>query len=194
MTSYQTTDCRWQQIKRSNKGAFSLHQMSGPLRTGHSLLLIWSVGRMIPDYFETNQWCRTCVSRNDNDSLPITSKEIQLAILFFHYRLPLCPVQLCAGSWVNIVAKSNKFPLPIILVWDWKWVNTARYSVEEHLIGWWVGRRTHFVSGRQTVGRPRDHPRLIRRGLFTPFMGGSDACLERPVRGGLDIRWSEKAP
>jgi len=36
-----------------------------------------SVGRAIPDYFEANQWCQTCVSGNSNRSLLITSNEIQ---------------------------------------------------------------------------------------------------------------------
>ena len=107
--------------------------------------------------------------RKRHDSLLITSKESQFTIQFFHYRLPLCPVQLRAVSWGNIVAKSNKFPFPMILVWDRKWVNIARYSVEDHLIGWWVGRRTHFVSGRQTVGRPRERPRRTRRRFFLPW-------------------------
>ena len=77
-----------------------------------------SVGHAIPDNFGANQWGRTGVSGNDN------------AIQFFHYRLLLCPVQLCAVSWVNIVVKSNKFSFPMILVWDRKWVNIARYSVK----------------------------------------------------------------
>jgi len=142
-----------------------------------------SVGRTIPDNFGANQWGRTGVSGKDNHSLLITSKESQFAIQFFHYRLPLCPVQLCAGSWVNIVAKSNKFPLPMILVWDRKWVNTARYSVEEHLIGWWVGRRTHFVSGRQTVGRPRERPRRTRQRFLTPSSG-----VRRPSRASDGVK------
>ena len=114
------------------KGAFPLHRTSGPLRTGHNLRLIWRrtldprplftpnrcVERSIPDYFGANQWCRMCVSGSDNHSLLITSKESQLAIQFFHYRLPLCPVQLRAVGRVNVVAKSNKFPFPMILVWD----------------------------------------------------------------------------
>jgi len=123
--------------------------------------------------------------RKWHDSLLITSKESQFTIQFFHYRLPLCPVQLHAVSWVDIVAKSNKFPFPMILVCDRKWVNIARYSVEDHLIGWWVGCRTHFVSGRKTAGRPRERPRQTRRRLFTPFLG-----VRRLSRGG----WSEKAP
>ena len=86
------------------------------------------------------QWCRTCLSGNGNYSLLITSKGSQLAIQFFHYRLPLFPVQLCTVSRVNIVVKSNKFPFPMILLWDRKRVNVARYSMEGHLIGWWVGR------------------------------------------------------
>jgi len=130
-----------------------------------------SVARAIPDNCGANQWGRTGVSGNDNHSLLITSKESQFAIQFFHYRLPLCPVQLCAVSWVNIVAKSNKFPFPMILVWDRKWVNVARYSVEENLIGWWVGSHTHFVSRRQTVGRSRERPRRTRRWFFTPYLG-----------------------
>ena len=103
-----------------------------------------------------SQWCLPCASGNDNHSLLITSKESQPAIQFFHYMLPLCPVQLRAVSRVNIVAKSNKFPFQMILAWDRKWVNVVRYSLEKHLIGWWVGRRTCFVSERQTVGHPRE--------------------------------------
>jgi len=170
----------------ARKGAFLLHRASGLPRTRRSLRLIRrrtldsrpvftpnrSVGRAIPDYFGANQWCRTCVSGNNNHALLIMSKVSQLAIQFFHYKLPLCPVQLRAVIRVGIVAKSNKFPFPMILVWDREQVNVARYSVEDHLIGWWVGRRTHFVSMRKTVGRPREHPRSIGRGLFTPFLGG----------------------
>ena len=79
-----------------------------PLFTPHRF-----VRRAIPDYFGANQWCRICVSGNDNHSLLITAKEIKVAIHCFHYRLPLCPVQLCAVSRVNVVAK---FPFPMILV------------------------------------------------------------------------------
>jgi len=85
-----------------------------------------SVGHAILDYFGAYQWCRTCVFENGSFSLPITSKESQLAIQFFHYKLPLFPVQLCAVSRVNIFAKPNKFPFPMILVWDQNWVNVAR--------------------------------------------------------------------
>jgi len=35
-----------------------------------------------------------------------------------------------------------------------------------------AGLRSHFVSGRQTVGRPRERPRSIGRRLFIPFLGG----------------------
>jgi len=169
-----------------HKGAFSLHRASGPPQTGRSLRLIrrltldprslftpnWSAGRAIPDYFGANQWCRTSVSRNDNHSLLITWKESQLAIQFFHYRLPLSSVQLCAVNRVNIVPKSNKCPFPMILVWDRKWVNVARYSVKDHLIGWWAGCRKLFISERQMVRCPRERPRSIRQGLFTPFLEG----------------------
>jgi len=159
-----------------------------PVRLGPDAGLVWlgrrtypraiftpnrSVRRSIPDNFGANQWGRAGVSRNDNHPLLITSKESQFAIQFFHYRLPLCPVQLRAVSWVNIGAKSNNFPFPMILVWDRKWVNIARYSVEDHLIGWWAGHRIHFVNGRQTVGRPR----RTRRRFFTPFLG-----VRRPSR------------
>ena len=75
-----------------------------------------SVGRAIPDYFGANQWCRTRVSGNDNHSLFITSKKSQFAIQLFHYRLPLCLAQLRAVSRMNIIAKSNKFRFPMILV------------------------------------------------------------------------------
>jgi len=75
-------------------GTFSLHRVSGRPRTGCSLRLVWrrtldprplftpnrSVGRVIPDYFRANQWCRTCVSGNGNHSLLITSTESQLVI------------------------------------------------------------------------------------------------------------------
>jgi len=106
---------------KQTKGAFSFNRASGPLRTGRSLHLIWRrtmdsrppftpneyVGHAIPDYFGANQWCRTRVSRNGHHSLLITSQESQLAIQFFHYRLPFFPVQLHAVSRVNVVAKSN---------------------------------------------------------------------------------------
>ena len=128
--------------------------------------------------------------RKRHDSLLITSKESQFTIQCFHYRLPLCPVQLRAVSWVNIVAKSNKFPFPMILVWDRKWVNIARCSVEDHLIGWWVGRRTHFVSGRQTVGRPRERPRQTRRRFFTPFLRvRRPSQASGPRRTGRPMKW-----
>jgi len=84
-----------------------------------------SVGCAIPDNCGANQLGRNGVSGNDNHSLLITSKESQFAIQFFHYRLPLCPVQLSVVSWVNIVAKSNKLPFPMILIWDRKWVNVV---------------------------------------------------------------------
>jgi len=104
---------------------FSLHWVSGLPRTGCNLRPIWhrtldlkrsftsnkSVGRVIT--LETNQWCRICVSGNDNQALLITSK---LAIQFCHYRLPLCLVQLPAVSGVNIFAKSNQFLFPMTLV------------------------------------------------------------------------------
>ena len=67
--------------------------------------------RAIPDYVAVNQWCWTCVSRNGNHFLLMNSKESQFAIQFIHYRLPLCPVQLCAVSRADIVAKSNEFLL-----------------------------------------------------------------------------------
>ena len=81
-------------MKVDCKGVFSLHWTSGLPRTGRSLRLIWrwtldpkplftpngSVGRAIPDYFGANQWCRTCVSGNENHPLLITSKESLLAI------------------------------------------------------------------------------------------------------------------
>jgi len=105
---------------------FLPNRTSGPPRTGRSLRLIWrrsldprplftpnrSARRAIPDYFGANQWWRTCVSRNDNHSLLITSKESQLAIQFFHYMLPLCSIyNFVLLRRVNIVAKSKKFNL-----------------------------------------------------------------------------------
>jgi len=102
------------------------------------------VGWAIPDYFGANQWCQTCVSGNGSHSLLITSKESQFAIQFFHYTLPFFPVRLRAVSRVNIVAKSNKFPFSMILVWDRQRVNIASYSMEDHLFGWWVEH--HFLS------------------------------------------------
>jgi len=67
-----------------------------------------------------------CVSGNGNHFLLMISKESQSTIQFFHYRLPLFPVQIRAVSQVNIVVKSNKFPFPMILVRDRKRVNVAR--------------------------------------------------------------------
>jgi len=128
-----------------------------------------------------------CVSGNDNHSLLITLKESQLAIQFFHCRLPLCPVQLPAVSRVNIVANSTKFSFPMILVWDRKRVNVARYSLEDHLIGWWVGRQTHFVSGRQTVGRPRERPRSMP---FPSISGGPTSVrASGPRRTERPMEW-----
>jgi len=106
-----------------------------------------------------------------NHSLLITSNESQFAIQLFHYRLPLFPVQLHAVSWVKIFAKSNKFLFSMILVWDWKWVNIARYSMEDPL-----------NSGRLTVGRPREHLRPIGQSFITPFLGG---------RRSVSSLWSE---
>ena len=63
-----------------------------------------SAGRASPDYFGGNQWYRAYVSGEDNHSLVMTSKESQLTIKLFHYRVPLSPVQRLAVSWVNIVA------------------------------------------------------------------------------------------
>jgi len=148
---------------------------------------------VIQDYVGANQCCRTCVSGHGNHSLLTSSKGSQLAIQFFHYRLSLFPVQLRVVSWVDIIAKSNKFPCQMILVWDRKRVNVARYSVEDHLIGWWVGRRTHFVSGRQTVG-PKRAPETDWTRPFHFISGGSDVRLKRPVWGGPDVQWSKKAP
>ena len=149
-----------------------------------------SVGRAITDNFGANQWGWTDVSGNDNHSSLITSKESQFAIQFFHYRLPLCPVQLRAVSRVNIVTESNKFPFPMILVWDRKRENIARYSVEDHLIGWWVGRHTHFVSGRQTVGRPKERPRRTQWHFFTLFLGvRSPSRASSPRRTGRPMEW-----
>jgi len=165
-------------------------RMSDLPRTERCLHLIWrrtldlkppftpnrSVGRAIPDYVGANQWCR-----NDHHSLLITLKKSQLAIQFFHYMLPLCPVQLRAVSRVSIVTKSNKFPFPMILVWDRKRVNIARYSMEDHLVGWWVGPRTHFVFGRQTVGGRSDE-------AFSLHFWG----VRRPSRAsGPDVRWTK---
>jgi len=135
-----------------------------------------SVGRAIPYSFGANQWGRTGVSGNDNHSLLITSKESQFTIQFFHYRLPLCPVQLRAVSWVNVVAKSNKFPFPMILVWDRKWVNIARYSVEDHLIGWWVGHLPILSLGDKRLGVRES----VRGGLNDAFLlhfGGKTSVL-----------------
>ena len=81
--------------------------MSGPPWTGCSLRLTHlftpnrAVRHAIPDHFGANQWCWTCVSGNGNHSLLITSEESQLAIHFFHYRLPLFPEQVHAASWQN---------------------------------------------------------------------------------------------
>ena len=99
-------------------------------------------------------------------------------------------MQRRAVSRVNIVVKSNKFPFPMILVWNRTWVNIARYSVEDHLIGRWVGRRTHFVSGRQTVGCPREHLRRTRRRFFTPFLKvRSPSGVSGPRRTGRPMEW-----
>ena len=94
-------------------------------------------------------------------------KSIRYSIIW----LQVASLSTATAGWVNFVAKSNKFPFPMILVWDLKQVNVARYSAEDHLIGWWVGCRTHFVSGRKMVGCPRECQRSIGRGLLTHFWG-----------------------
>jgi len=64
----------------------------------------------------------------------------QSAIQFFHYMLPLLPVQLWVVHRVNIIVRSNKFPSPtMIVVRHRKRVNAARQSMNDNLIGWWVG-------------------------------------------------------
>jgi len=72
----------------SLKVLFHSIRASGPPRTG----------RAIPDNFGANQWGGTGVSGSGNHSLLMTAKESQFAIQFLHYRLPLCPAQLCAVS------------------------------------------------------------------------------------------------
>ena len=47
--------------------------------------------------------------------------------------------------WLNIEPKS-KCKLPTILVQNRKQVNISRYSVEDNLIGWWVGRPRQIGS------------------------------------------------
>jgi len=84
------------------------------------------------------------------------------------YRLPLCPVQHHAVSWANIVAKTNKFPFPMILVWGRKWVNIARYSVEDHLIGWSYPFCLWETNGRTSERTSEADPTT----LFHPIFGG----------------------
>jgi len=118
-------------------------------------------------------------------------KKSLFAIQFFHYRLPLRPAQLPAISRVNIVAKSNKFLFPMILVWDRKRVTIARYSVEDHLTGWWVGRRIFILS----LGDKRLDIRESLRGrsdeAFTLHFWGV-RCPPRasgPRRTGSPMEW-----
>jgi len=177
------------------KGAFSLHWAPGPPRTRRSLRFIWrrtldprpifipnrSVGRAIPDYCVANQWCRTRVSEMTT-ILAHNFKRKWACYSTLSLQVASLSQCLTAVSPANIAAKSNNFSFPMILVWDRKRVNVARYSVEGRLIGLRVERRTHFVSGRQTVGRPRELPRSIERGLFTPFLGGRTSGPRRTIR------------
>ena len=141
------------------------HYIGRPIRLGSNAVCIWfGVRCAIPDYFGANQWCRTCVSGNDNHSLLIISKEGQLAI-----------------QWVNIVVKSNKFPFPLVLVWDRKRVNVARYSVEDHFD--WLMSRTSHSCLLETNGRTSERA-SIGRGLFIPFLGGQTSVLR--VRSKVD--------
>jgi len=108
------------------------HSIGRPVRLGPDAVCVWfGVWPWIPGPFSLqadpsdgrSQITLEPIngaSGNDNHSLLITSKESQFTIQFLHYRLPLCPMQLHAVGRVNNVARSNKFPFPMILVWDGK--------------------------------------------------------------------------
>jgi len=90
----------------------------------------------------------------------------KVKVQFCHYRLPLYPVQLRAVSQVNFVAKSNKFPFPMIPC-----------LVDESDIGLIL-----------SLGDKRSDEAV------TLHFWGSDNRLQRPIQGGPDVWWNEKAP
>ena len=102
------------------------------------------------------------------------------------YRLPLCPVQLCAVSRVNIVAKANKFPFLTMLVWDRNWMNAAIsnpwksiWLVDESGIRGWLDSFCLWETNSQTSERASE---ADRRRPFHSISGRLDVRLERPVR------------
>jgi len=81
----------------------------------------------------------------------------------------------------------------MILVWDRKRAIIARYSVEDHLIGWLVGR---LMSIRLILSLGD-----IRSDVRESLRGRSDEAISRGLsassvqsEGKPDARWSEKAP
>jgi len=103
-------------VRKILYGTFSLHLASGSPRPGCSSRLIWCRTLDLKTPFCSKQirgtrdlvflWGHSAMPnpcfRKRHPYLLITSKESQLAIQFFHYRLPLFPAQLCAVSPVNI--------------------------------------------------------------------------------------------
>ena len=74
-------------------------------RTGSGVGLIRGPFSLQTDRSDARSWMTLEQSMGPNrcfqkrhDSLLITLKESQFTIQFFHYRLPLCPVQRCAVS------------------------------------------------------------------------------------------------
>ena len=64
-----------------------------------------------------------------------------------------------------------------MILWDQKRVNVAKYSVEDHLIGWRVGLILRSLGDKRSDVRESIQGRSDED-FFTPFRGG----------GGLDIR------
>jgi len=110
------------------KSAFSVYRASGPPRTECSLRLIWhqTLDPSTPFYSKQIHRTRDPGLQKRQPFLLIILKGSQSTIQFFHYKLLLFPVQLCDAIRVKILAKSNKFIFPTILVRDRKRVNVGR--------------------------------------------------------------------
>ena len=106
-------------------------------------------------------------------------------------------VVVSAVSWVNIVAKLNKFPFPTIPVWDQKQVKLLNnpwktiWLVDESDVR---GRSDSFCLWKINGRTSKRASEADRAQPFHFISGGSGVRLQRPFQSGPDARWSEKLP